>query len=241
VRVVEVEAAGAVREVADLFREIWRTSAAGAPMAAELLRAFAHSGNYVAGAYDGDRLVGASAGFLSGSGARLHSHITGVAADYQGQHVGVALKLHQRAWALDRGIEEVEWTFDPLVRRNAWFNLSVLGAFGRAYLRDFYGDMADGINAGQGSDRLLVVWPLRHPRVIAAAEGEHQPASLSPTARLVTIPADIERLRADDPVGARQWRATLRGALEPAFGAGLVAVGMTRDGAYVLDRPEEAS
>jgi predicted GNAT superfamily acetyltransferase len=230
VRVVELEGPEPAREAADLFRAIWRTNSADLPMSAELLRALAHSGNYVAGAYDGRRLVGASAGFLTGSGTRLHSHITGVAADQRGRHVGLALKRHQRDWALARHIDEIEWTFDPLVRRNAWFNLSVLGAVGRSYLRDFYGDMADGINAGQGSDRMLVVWPLRHPRV-ATPVGDG--------ARLVAIPADIEQLRVTDPSGARDWRITLRDALEPAFAVGLVAVAMTRDGAYVLDRPEE--
>ena len=69
------------------------------------------------------------------------------------------MKLHQRAWAADHGLAWVTWTFDPLVRRNAWFNIGVLGAEVHEYLVDFYGPIDDSINAGDESDRLLVAWP----------------------------------------------------------------------------------
>ena len=88
------------------------------------------AGGYISGAYAGDELIGASAGFLGRRAGELHlhSHISGVIAARQSRHVGVALKQHQRAWALARGIDSIEWTFDPLVRRNAFFNLVKLGA-----------------------------------------------------------------------------------------------------------------
>ena len=68
------------------------------------------------------------------------------------------MKLHQQQWALDRGIEWIVWTFDPLVQRNAWFNIAILGAEVHEYLPYFYGTMTDAINAGDDSDRLLMAW-----------------------------------------------------------------------------------
>ena len=119
-----------------LFEAVWRPAEGQpSPMTGELLRALAHAGCYVAGAYAGARMVGASAGFFTAPpGPALHSHITGVAPQGQHRGVGFALKVHQRAWALARGITEVVWTFDPLVARNAWFNLAKLGARPTAYL-----------------------------------------------------------------------------------------------------------
>ncbi len=77
------------------------------------------------------------------------------------QHSGAgrAMKLHQRDWAAERDIPWITWTFDPLVRRNAWFNIEVLGAQVSEYLVNFYGPMTDSINAHDESDRLVVAWP----------------------------------------------------------------------------------
>src|SRR5664279_2293440 len=50
-----------------------------------------------------------------------------------------------------------------LVARNAAFNVRRLGASLEEYLVDFYGQMTDGVNAGQGSDRILVRWHLNAP------------------------------------------------------------------------------
>jgi predicted GNAT superfamily acetyltransferase len=162
-----------------LFQEVWRPAEGQPPpVTGELLRALAHAGSYVVGAYAGTRMVGASAGFFTAPpDPALHSHITGVTP--QGQHhgIGFALKVHQRAWALARGVPVIVWTFDPLVARNAWFNLAKLGATPTAYLEDFYGPMTDAINAGMASDRLLVTWKLDDPAVAAACAGRpRQPA-----------------------------------------------------------------
>ena len=95
-----------------------------------MLTAIAHSGGYVAGAFDGTRMVGASVGFLADhhGDQALHSHITGVVDPMRHAGVGRAIKLHQRRWAAERELRSITWTFDPLVRRNAWFNIAVLGA-----------------------------------------------------------------------------------------------------------------
>jgi predicted GNAT superfamily acetyltransferase len=156
-----------------LFTEVWRPAEGQPPpVTGELLRALSHAESYVVGAYAGTRMVGASAGFFTAPPEpALHSHITGVAPQGQDHGIGFALKVHQRAWALARGVPTIVWTFDPLVARNAWFNLAKLGATPTAYLEDFYGPMTDAINAGMASDRLLVTWNLNDPAVAAACAG----------------------------------------------------------------------
>ncbi|WP_084957905.1 GNAT family N-acetyltransferase [Thermoactinospora rubra] len=211
-----------VREFAEvhaLFDAIWHPGPGSAPAPVELMVALAHAGGYVAGAYEGGELVGASVGFLAEGGA-LHSHITGVLRP--GGGVGYAIKMHQRAWCLERGLTTVTWTFDPLVRRNAYFNIAKLGARPREYLEDFYGPMGDAVNAGDVSDRLLVAWRLA---------GEEPPPA-GPTV-LVPTPEDVEALRARDPAEARRWRLALRETLGGLMAEGGKVIGFTKEGQYV--------
>jgi predicted GNAT superfamily acetyltransferase len=268
VEIADLDDIAELRQVAELFIAVWRTSVQEAPCAPELLRALVHSGNYVAGARLDGRIVGAAVAFLQlDRGAlALHSHITGVSAAVQGRSVGFALKLHQRAWALARGIRRVDWTFDPLVRRNAWFNLVKLGAEGVGYLPRFYGEMTDAINAGDETDRCLVSWRLESERAVAAAAGRAAAPSLeallaagaavvlaeSPDGRpaesaspdsagtlLAWVPPDAVALRASEPALALRWRRALRSAMGSAVRRGFVAAGMTRSGWYVLERSRQ--
>ena len=145
--------------IVTMFQQVWGSVI---PLVGvELLRAIGHAGGYVAGAFDSGHIVGASFGFLArfeGEEA-LHSHVTGILPGVQHSGVGRAMKNHQRSWAAEQGLKWVTWTFDPLVRRNAWFNIEVLRAHVAEYLVDFYGPMTDSINAHDESDRLLVAWP----------------------------------------------------------------------------------
>ncbi|OZB80703.1 MAG: GNAT family N-acetyltransferase, partial [Microbacterium sp. 13-71-7] len=131
-----------VRELAAvraLYEGIWDTGATNPPVTADMLRALVQAGNYVAGAFDdateGQELVGACFGFFGPPAARtLHSHIAGTIPRARGRHLGFALKLHQRAWALHRDVDTITWTYDPLIRRNAHFNLGKLAASVGTYL-----------------------------------------------------------------------------------------------------------
>jgi predicted GNAT superfamily acetyltransferase len=245
-----------------LFDAIWRPDPTNPPITAELMRALTKAGNYVAGAYDGADLVGASVGFFGPPAHRdLHSHISGVSAAALGRDVGFALKLHQRAWALERGVTAITWTFDPLVSRNAYFNIAKLGARPVEYLPDFYGGMADGINAGDESDRLLIRWELTAPHVAEACAGRptrcdtaalraagavtalDRSGATEPVAGradgdtvLVAVPPDIGALRAADPDLARRWRIAVRDALRPVLAEGARVTGFDRAGWYVLTR-----
>jgi len=261
VGVRDVRTVAELVEVTELFDAIWRR-AANPPLTTELLRALATAGSYVVGAYDGAELVGACVGFFAAPAAgSLHSHIAGVSPAARGRHVGFALKLHQRAWALQRGVTEVTWTFDPLVARNAWFNTGKLGAQAVEYLPDHYGGMRDEINGDDATDRLLVRWDLRAPRVVAACRGESHPAdavaerargavvALGPSATggpvasttdgpvvLVAVPPDVEALRRTDPALAAHWRSAVRDALHPLLADGGRVTGFDRAGWYVLER-----
>jgi predicted GNAT superfamily acetyltransferase len=169
----ELHGSREMHRAARLFARVWDVP--GLPLTPELLLALAHTGNYVAGALAGDELIAASVGFLGRSDGDdlLHSHITGVLPDARSKDIGFRLKQHQRTWCLDRGIRTVTWTFDPLVRRNAYFNLTKLGARATEYLVNFYGQMDDGINRGEESDRLVAHWRLDSPRATNAAAGRH--------------------------------------------------------------------
>jgi predicted GNAT superfamily acetyltransferase len=219
---------------------IWRTDGS-AVVPRELLRVLAVTGSYVAGAFDGTRLTGFAVGILGRHDGELelHSHVAGVHPEVQNAGVGFALKLDQRRWALEHGIRLITWTFDPLVRRNAVFNLAKLGATVSDYLVDFYGEMTDGVNAGQGSDRWWVRWDVHAAPEPQAGDRRF----VDPMARSICcsdlvcpIPDDIEALRRTDPAAARRWRLEVREALTAAMASGHRVVGVTADGEYVLRR-----
>ena len=128
----------------DVVTVVWGDPALATP---SLLRAYSHYGNPVLGAFDGGVLVGVSFGFLGCEPeVHLHSHVTCALPERQHDGVGFALKQAQGKWCLERGIRLITWTFDPLIARNAYFNLHKLGATARRLLPNFYGAMLDTIN-----------------------------------------------------------------------------------------------
>jgi len=267
VQVREISLLGELDAVYRLYADIWRPEPKNPPVTSELLRAFSKAGNYVAGAFDGDALVGACVGFFGApADGTLHSHIAGVPGAARGRNVGFALKLHQRAWSMVRGASTVAWTFDPLVRRNAYFNLVKLAARPAEYLTNFYGGMHDAINGGDDSDRLLVRWHLDAPSVVAACAGTSTAADagterasgatialdVSPLGGpvlgtpdsqtvLVGVPTDIEALRLSDPGCAKDWRIAVREVLGHLIAEGALVTGFDRAGWYVLHRQNTAS
>src|SRR5262249_19593191 len=100
----------------------------------------AETGGQVLGAFAGETMVGftlALAGLREGK-PLLHSHLTAVLEEYRNLGIGRRLKLFQRQDALGRGIELVEWTFDPLGIKKAYFNLVRLGAVAGGILSNSY-------------------------------------------------------------------------------------------------------
>jgi len=241
-----------LRELVELFAVVWGRPAEP-PISSDILKALALSGNYVGGGFVDGRLAGGLVGWFGGlpHELHLHSHILGVVSESAAHGLGFELKQHQRRWCLERGVRVIEWTTDPLVRRNAYFNLTKLGAFATRYLVDVYGEMTDGINAGEESDRLLMTWQLdsssgHEPNLAellgdgaaaalsVGAGGEPVAAASSSRVLLCQVPEDIVALRRSDPALAREWRVALRRALTGAIAAGYVVSGATRSGWYVL-------
>ncbi|GGB44922.1 hypothetical protein GCM10011492_40030 [Flexivirga endophytica] len=239
------------QEACDLLAQIWASGRGRVPIEASLLVALLHSDNYVAGAFDGTRLVGVCVGFFTSPGqAGLHSHIAGVRRTHVGRGVGVALKLHQRAWAIGNGITTISWTYDPLVARNAYFNLHRLGARAIDYVPDFYGDMSDGLNDGHGSDRMvtrwdLAVWPPDHSAMPVGPPALELGRAREPVR--ITVPADAQtcRVAVPDDIGALrlrdvdlavEWRRTTRDVLTDLIGSGWSISGFARAGFYSLER-----
>lgn len=243
-----------------LVREVWSATPAHAPMEPSLLRALAYAGSYVVGGFDDTGvLVGVCVGLFGHDVAHgMHSHLAAVAPQGQGRGVGAALKLHQRAWAGARGVPTISWTFDPLVGRNAAFNLHRLGAGIVGYLPDFYGAMLDGLNAGHGSDRMLVRWDVlgappptppprlpSGPRVAVLARGsEGQPVraaagitAATAAAVMVAVPLDVAALRRRDPRLARAWRREVRAAVLPRVLDGWQVGGFDAAAGYLVVAP----
>ncbi|MFI7136642.1 chorismate synthase [Streptomyces massasporeus] len=242
-----------IRAVADFFADVWRTPRATPPYPSEVLRSLVHAGGAVHAAYSagpsGERLAGAAVAVFGPPAERdVYSFVA--AATESGRGVGFAVKQAQRLWALKRGATTMRWTFDPLVSRNARFNLVKLGAVGSEYLVDFYGPMSDGVNDGDESDRLTVVWDLvtGTTRKDSPADGRFAadvfrrapdggPLALGDADRLwCRVPEDIVAVRAADPALALDWRHAVREVFTEAYAEGLRATAMSRDGWYLLTR-----
>jgi predicted GNAT superfamily acetyltransferase len=259
VRILEPDALEGAGSVSRLIMETWGAQ----DLPRELLRAFIHAGVLLYGAEAPD---GEMAGFVFGfagfvEGLHIHSHMLAVLPPWRSRGVGLTLKLAQRAGALDLGIEDVRWTFDPLIARNARFNLTRLGCVATAFHRAFYGDMQDKLNRGDRSDRFEVRWHLRSERVERTLAGEaDEPAAgefvleavgdpdaprpketgtaPEPGAR-VAVPRDYFGLRQRDPSLGREWRDRTAEAFEACFGQGLVPTWCTNEPAYVFEPRED--
>jgi len=167
-----------------------------------------HTGAIVLGAFVDGKIAGYVYSFPADFGKirGQHSHHLAVLPEIQGLGLGKTLKWAQREEALKRGIELITWTYDPMQARNANLNLHVLGVVGNRYLRDFYGETpALVLDAGVPSDRLLVEWWIKSPRVKARAKGL-MPPSEDPEG----IPKALERL----PGGKEPEAAPGRPALD---------------------------
>ncbi len=224
---------------AQILDSVWGTAGMVSP---DVITAATHSGGYCSLAsvvVGGERqYVGASFALASNTGI-LHSHVTGVVAQFVGSGVGLALKMHQFEWAREHGYSKIGWTFDPLVRRNAWFNLVKLGANVVSYHENFYGELNDSINRGEQSDRLLVHWEVTTVgSVVSRAAGAFVGPSngVGDSYLYIGTPQDIENLRGSDPAAARRWRAEQRQSFRALAEPGARVVGLNRDYNYVLTR-----
>ena len=239
---------------ADRINQVIERTWGGQHLDREIVRALALSGNVSWGAVDGEDLVGFVLGWagVDDDGLHVHSHMLAAVPDHRHRGVGEALKLAQRAQAMDQGIDIMRWTFDPMVARNAWLNLGKLGAVVDRFERDFYGTMSDSINEGERSDRFTVLWDLRRepggrsvegPRVDAvthAGDGAPVRSDIDPAqAASIEVPGEYHELREADPRSAAAWRDAVADAAEECLAAHMLGVAFDRGrSAYVFARTD---
>ncbi|KOV82319.1 hypothetical protein [Nocardia sp. NRRL S-836] len=226
-----------IARAARYYADVWETSVD--VLSTETLHCVRHAGGATIGAFDGDELVGATTGLFCPDGS-AYSMIAAAAPG-----VGLPLKLAQKQWAAGLGARSMRWTYDPLVARNARFNLVKLGAVVTEYTVDFYGPMNDGVNDGE-SDRLTVRWDLTGTAVAHESEPRGEVTATAPDGEPLRrtdgeriwcrVPHDIVQVRKESPERARQWREAVREVFVDAFDRGFVATSMSRDGWYELER-----
>jgi predicted GNAT superfamily acetyltransferase len=225
-----------------------------------IMLTIARNGGVVLGAFAQERLVGFVLGFIGARGQltadqlKHCSHEMGVLPHWQSRGVGYALKAAQRAAVLQQGLRLITWTYDPLESRNAHLNITRLGAVCSTYIRDYYGELRDGLNQGLATDRFQVDWWIasRHvatrlarqpksrlefhlsddvPIINPVKWNDHDlpvcPDSISsalPDRFLVEFPAEFQTVKRMDPTLALAWRAHLRQLCEMAFANGFSVI-----------------
>jgi predicted GNAT superfamily acetyltransferase len=201
-----------------------------------LLRLTQRLGGVAAGAFDESAQL---AGFVYGitglrAGELLHwSHMLAVRPELRDRGIGLKLKQFQRTSLIGCGVQWIEWTFDPLVARNAHFNLNRLGARVVRYVPDMYGNTGSALHAF-GTDRFVVRWPVHaEPH---AGKPHSDPGAATVT---VEIPCELDPATPAGLASAREWRTSTRAAFLYFQSAGF-RVGAFRADAegcrYVLER-----
>ena len=220
----------------DLQREVWGE----ADLEIEPTTMFvvaSLTGGQILGAFDGAKLVGYTLAVVGvGDGKPyLHSHQTGVLADYRDRGVGRMLKLFQREEALSRGIRLIEWTFDPLELKNAHFNLNRLGAVCRQYIPNLYGVTTSPLHRGLATDRLVAEWYLDSPRVVTAIGNGS--AETEKTSAAVELPAALDQWKQQDCAKLQSVQSRICKEFTDWFARGYAAVAVQKRAsgtAYVL-------
>lgn len=195
-------------------------------------------GGQALGAFDDGRMVAfclCIPGLKPGGKYYLHSHMLGVLPGYRNSGLGRKLKLKQREYALASGIDLIEWTFDPLEIKNAFFNIERLGAIVRRYVHNQYGTTTSHLHGGLPTDRLIAEWWIRTRRVEAICSGGN--FSGPDTVARISVPVEIGELRQDDSPRARGIQDVTGKEFDRQFQAGLAVIGFEKGreaGTYLL-------
>ncbi len=231
--------------VVSLQREIW--GFADVELLPRRLFVVANKiGGQLLGAFDGKQMVAfclCIPGLKPGGKPYLHSHMLGVLPPYRNTGLGRRMKLKQREYAMVNGVDLIEWTFDPLEIKNAFFNIERLGAIVRRYTHNQYGKTSSPLHGGLPTDRLTAEWWVRSSRVVALCSGSALPnsersPSCAPEA-VITVAADIDLQRRDQPVLACETQARVSSDFDKAFSAGLAVTGFRKEeagGSYLLQK-----
>ena len=165
----DVQSESEFHTIEDIQKEAWGFSDLDTVPAATLM-ATQHAGGVLLGAFEGDAMIGFAYGFAAYDGGRasIHSHMLAVRPDFRNFQAGFRLKLAQRERVLEKGLDEISWTYDPLQSLNAHLNFAKLGVISQRYIVNFYGEATSSpLHQGFGTDRLWVRWLLNTERVMA--------------------------------------------------------------------------
>ena len=208
-------------------------------------------GGQVVGAFNGEQMVGFAMslpGVKSGTTPPaepfpyLHSHMLAVKAEFRNAGIGRKLKLFQRDEALSRGVQLMEWTFDPLEIKNAFLNIHRLGVIVRSYTPNFYGVSSSRLQGGLPTDRLHAEWWMDSERVKAILNGS--PYARPEIQETIVVPKEVYEWKASATGVSRAMavQAENRQRFLDAFARGLAVVGYRVDqhgsGAFELARLE---
>jgi len=233
-----------LRRAVALQKEVWNfTDAELVPL--RLFVVAEKVGGQVLGAFDGGEMVGFALAVpgVRGGNSYLHSHMLAVRKGYRNGGLGRRIKLFQREEALERGIELIEWTFDPLEIKNAYLNIEKLGAIVRRYTINQYGITTSPLQGGLPTDRLIAEWWLTSRRVeeLLANGSAPRPEIVV----RVPVPAQIYEWKASPSTRARaqQVQEGNREQFLKAFAEGMAVLGYERDGegngTFLLGRWDE--
>ncbi len=226
-------------EVVRLQREIWGFD----DLELLPLRLFvvaSRIGGQVLGAFDSGKMVAFCVcipGLKPGGKYYLHSHMLGVVPSYRDTGVGRKMKLEQRLYAITAGVNLIEWTFDPLELKNAFFNIDRLGAVVRRYVYNQYGTTSSHLHGGLPTDRLVSEWWIRSERVESLLRNGH--CERPPIEAQIRVTREIAELRKSDPERARDMQSAIAEQFDGHFRSGLAVVGFERSedsGAYLLGK-----
>jgi predicted GNAT superfamily acetyltransferase len=257
--------------VVELERRIWGPGydeVVPVPILAVTVR----RGGILIGAFAGARLVGfvySLAGLKDGVPTQW-SHMLGVVDEQRNDGIGFQLKVLQRDRVLARGLDLVEWTFDPMQAMNAYFNFAKLGVIVQDYEPDVYGASTSPLHRGNPTDRFVAEWLVRTPRVDGRLAGSAPMApaviveranrtarsgewrepvdeNLSLDARRVSveIPIDFTGMLSRAPGLALEWRMVTREIFGAYLTRGYRVVEFFLDrpggtGAYLLVQAQDA-
>jgi predicted GNAT superfamily acetyltransferase len=224
-------------EVVRLQREIWGFD----DLELLPLRLFVVAskiGGQVLGAFNGDKMVAfclCIPGIKPGGKYYLHSHMLGVVPAYRNTGLGRKLKFEQRKYAIESGIDLIEWTFDPLELKNAFFNIERLGAIVRRYVPNQYGRTSSHLHGGLPTDRLVPEWWIESRRVKELVETGS--LEKTPVEARISVVNEIAELRRSEPERAREIQADIASQFDRHFRADLAVIGFERSektGTYLL-------
>jgi predicted GNAT superfamily acetyltransferase len=241
---VEIRQLTKIDELADavrLQREIWGFE----DLELLPLRLFVVAskiGGQVLGAFHRAKMVAfcfCIPGLKPGGKFYLHSHMLGVLREYRNTGLGQKLKWKQREYALESGIDLIEWTFDPLEIKNAFFNIERLGAIVRRYVENQYGTTSSHLHGGLPTDRLVAEWWVRSPRAEAFSRCHEfqRPA----TEATIAVPVEIAKLRERAPQRAREIQISIGEQFKKHFRAALAVIGFEKSstaGTYLMGQWE---